>query len=67
MIQGNEKHAFKRWYNQLNRKEMKKMYLIHNKETMQRFSFPVSSNRDPMFDKPMFKPIDWNKFLGTLK
>lgn len=46
---------------------MKKMYLIHNKETMQRFSFPVSSNSDPMFDKPMFKPINWNKFLSDLK
>ena len=66
MIQGNEKHAFKRWYNQLNIKEMKKMYIIHNKATMKRFLFPCSVNRDPMFDKPMFKPTDWNNFLSNL-
>lgn len=66
MIQGNEKHAFKRWYNRLNRVEMKKMREIHNNETMQQFLFPSSIHLDPMFDKPMFKPFDWDKFLSEL-
>lgn len=67
MIEGNENHAYKRWYSQLNIEEIRKMNKIHNWDTMMRFKFPGAEHRDTMFEDGMFVKINWKSFLESCK